>query len=52
MDSGFEKQLERIEKIAAEILDAVRAFRDRRLAGLSHAAEINERLSRFLEERK
>ena len=45
MDEELEKQLARIEKMVAEILDAVKKLHDTRFA----AGEINERLRRFLE---
>jgi hypothetical protein len=47
MDSGFEKQLERIESTVAEIVEAVRKLHD----GQTAAGEINQRLKRFLERR-
>jgi aminoglycoside phosphotransferase len=47
MDSGLEKQLERIESTVAEIVEAVRKLHDEQTA----AGEINQRLKRFLERR-
>jgi cell division protein FtsB len=47
MDSGLEKQLERIESTVAEIVEAVRKLHD----GQTAASEINQRLKRFLERR-
>jgi hypothetical protein len=47
MDSGLEKQLERIENIVAEIVGAVMKLHDDQTA----AGAINARPKRFLERR-
>lgn len=47
MDSELEKQLGHIEKIVAEIAEAVRKLHDEQTA----ADEINQRLKRFLDRR-
>jgi hypothetical protein len=52
MDGAFEKQLARIEKTVAEILDAVKSLHDAQMAGRADATEINDRLRRFLEQKK
>jgi hypothetical protein len=52
MDGELEKQLARIEKTVAEILDAVKSFHDAQMAGPGDATEINQRLRRFLQEKK
>ncbi|QWG15146.1 hypothetical protein KMZ29_11060 [Bradyrhizobium sediminis] len=51
MAGEFDKQLERIENTVAEIVEAVRKLRDDRAAA-GEAAEVNERLRRFLEQKK
>jgi hypothetical protein len=48
MHDEFERQLQRIERLAAEILDAVRSLQ----VGPAAAGEINARLRRFLERKK
>jgi hypothetical protein len=52
MEGEFEKQLARIEKTVAALLEAVRSLHDGQMAGPGHAAEINERLRRFLQQKK
>jgi hypothetical protein len=46
IDSELEKQIEHIESIVAEIVEAVGKLHDKQAAG-----EINQRLKRFLERR-
>jgi hypothetical protein len=48
MHGELEKQLERIEKIVAEIVQAVKKLHDDQTA----AGEINERLRRFLQRKE
>jgi hypothetical protein len=48
MHDEFEQQLQRIERLAAEILDAVRSLQ----VGQAATGEINARLRRFLERKK
>lgn len=48
MDDQLEKQLKRIEKTVAEILDGVKSL----LGAHSTADKINARLRRFLERKK
>jgi len=52
MGDEFENQLQRIEKTVTELLAAVRTFHDDRFARPAGAADINQRLRRFLEEKK
>jgi hypothetical protein len=52
MDGELEKQLARMEKTVAEILDAVRSLHDAQMARPGNATEINERLRRFLQEKE
>jgi hypothetical protein len=63
MDDVLEKQLERIEKAVAEILDEVKNLHEARFAqgeinpdeinqGEINHSEINQRLRRFLESKK
>lgn len=52
MDFEFEKQLARIEKTVAEILDAVKRLHDAQMPRPGDATEINARLRRFLEQKK
>jgi hypothetical protein len=48
MQDEFEQQLQRIERLATEILDAVKSL----LAAQAGSGEINARLRRFLERKK
>jgi hypothetical protein len=58
MDDVLEKQLERIEKAVAEILDEVKSLYEARFVpneinqGEIEQSEINQRLSRFLENKR
>jgi hypothetical protein len=53
MDDELGKQLERIEKTVAEIVDAVRNLHGAQFAaGEINPSEINLRLRRFLEKKK
>jgi hypothetical protein len=52
MDGEFEKQLARLEKTVAEILDAVKSLHHAQMARPADATEINARLRRFLQEKK
>ena len=52
MDGEFESQLARLEKMIAEILEAVKSLHDARMAGRADATEINDRLRRFLQQKK
>jgi hypothetical protein len=52
MAEEFDQQLERIENVVAEIVEAARKLRDGRAAGDTGADELNERLRRFLEQKK
>lgn len=52
MAEEFDQQLERIENAVAEIVQATRRLRDIRAAGEAAAGEINQRLRRFLEQKK
>jgi len=52
MDDELEKQLQHLEKTVAEILDAVKSLHgaQRRMPG--DATDLNERLRRFLTQKK
>jgi hypothetical protein len=52
MDGEFEKQLACIEKAVAEIRDAVKSLHDARMARPGDSTAINQRLRRFLQEKK
>jgi hypothetical protein len=52
MDGEFENQLARLEKMVTEILEAVKNLHDAQMATRADATEINERLRRFLEQKK
>ena len=53
MADELEQQLERIEGAVAEIVEAVQRLRDdRAAAGEAASGEINQRLRRFLEQKK
>ena len=52
MADEFDQQLERIENTVAEIVRAVRKLRDQAAAGEAAGGEINQRLRRFLEQKK
>jgi hypothetical protein len=52
MDCEFESQLARLEKMIAEILETVKSLHDARMAGRADATEINDRLRRFLQQKK
>ena len=50
MAEELEQQLERIEQMVAEVVQAVRQLRDNRAAaGQATVAELNQRLKHFLE---
>jgi hypothetical protein len=49
MEDELEAQLRRVEQTVAEILEAVKNLGDGPGAGQGAAAEVNERLRRFLE---
>ena len=52
MADELEQQLERIEHMVAEIVQAVRQLRDNRAAaGQTTVAELNQRLKHFLEQK-
>jgi hypothetical protein len=51
-DGEFEQQLARIEQTVAEILDAVKSLHDAQMARPGNATEINQRLRRFLQQKK
>ena len=52
MADEFGQQLERIEQAVAEIAEAARKLRDIRAASEAAAGDINQRLRRFLEQKK
>jgi hypothetical protein len=52
MDREFEQQLVQIEKMVAEIREAVKSLHEAQAARPGDAAEINQRLRRFLAQKK